>query len=107
MYCRDFFEVLFDKLEPNIFAFIILSVDMEEKQVKRERAPNCSAYENSILLDLLDKYKSKIENKKTDGMSLKKKKNSWKELSGEFNCVSGMSIQNKTLHHIVSPQHSL
>ena len=37
MYCRDFFEVLFDKLETNIFAFIILlSVDMEAKQVKRD-----------------------------------------------------------------------
>ena len=45
MYCRDFFEVLFDKLETNIFAFIILlSVDTEAKQVKRGRAPNFSAY---------------------------------------------------------------
>ena len=41
MYCRDFFEILFDKLETNIFAFIILlSVDMEAKQIKRGRAPN-------------------------------------------------------------------
>ena len=72
MYCRDFFQVLFDKLETNIFAFIILlSVDMEAKQVKQGRAPNFSAYENSILLDLVDKHKSKI---KTDRMSLKKKK---------------------------------
>ena len=52
MYCRYFFEVLFDKLETNIFAFIILSVDMEAKQVKRGRAPNFSAYDNSILLEL-------------------------------------------------------
>ena len=64
MYCRDFFEALFDKLETNIFAFIILlSIDMEAKQVKLGRAPNCSAYENSILLDIVDKHKSKIENK--------------------------------------------
>ena len=64
MYCRDFFEVLFDKFKTNIFAFIILlSVDMEAKEVKRGRVPNFSAYENSILLDLVDKHKSKIENK--------------------------------------------
>ena len=64
MYCRDFFEVLLDKLVTNIFAFtILLSVDMEAKQVKRGRAPNFSAYENSIRLDLVDKHKSEIENK--------------------------------------------
>ena len=70
---------------------------MEAKQVKRGRSPNFSAYENSILLDLIDKHKSKIE-----------KENCWKELlSVDFNCVPGMSIQNKTLYHIVSPQHFL
>ena len=63
MYYRDFFEVLYNKLETNIFAFIILSVDMEAKQVKRGRAPNFSAHENSIVLDLVGKHKSKIENK--------------------------------------------
>ena len=64
MYCRDLLEVLCDKLETNIFAFIILLyVDMEAKQVKRGRAPNFSASENSILQDLVDKHKSKIENK--------------------------------------------
>ena len=47
-----------------IFAFIILLyIDMEAKQVKRRRAPNFSAYYNSILLTLVEKHKFKIENK--------------------------------------------
>ena len=106
MYYRDFFEVLFDKFQTNIFAFILLSVDMEAKRVKRGRAPNFSTYENSILLDLIDKHKSKIENKNWWNV-FKEKENCWKELSVDFNFVPGMSIQNKTLHHIVSPKQSL
>ena len=62
MYYRDFSKYYSTNWRQNIFAFIILlSVDMEAKQVKRGRDPHFSAYENSILLDLVDK--SKIENK--------------------------------------------
>ena len=65
----EIFEVLFDKLETNIFAFtILLSVDMEAKQIKRGRAPNLALikiqffWTSQININL----KSKI---KTDRMS--------------------------------------
>ena len=105
MHCRDFFEVLLDKLEANIFAFIVLlSVDMEAKHVKRERALNFSAYENSILLDLVDKHKIKSKIK-TDGMSLKKRKTVGKN---KWILIVCQVCQSKIKHYaILSPQHSL
>ncbi|XP_069671125.1 myb/SANT-like DNA-binding domain-containing protein 3 [Periplaneta americana] len=69
---------------------------MEEKGIKRGRAPNFSSYETSVLLDLIDKYKAILENKQTDGVTLKQKDYCWRKISVEFSCVPGVSERTHT-----------
>lgn len=59
---------------------------MEDK--KRLRAPNYSSKEKELLLSLATKYKSSIENKKTDAVSMQDKKLAWFKITQEFNCIS-------------------
>ena len=44
---------------------------MDEK--KRKRSSNFSKFEGEVLVDLAMKYKNIIENKRTDGVTIKKK----------------------------------
>ncbi|KAJ4434963.1 hypothetical protein ANN_23535 [Periplaneta americana] len=50
----------------------------------RLRAPNFSRYEVEMLIELVEKYKHIIENKKTDGVSLKEKDATWQKIAEEF-----------------------
>ncbi|XP_068081983.1 myb/SANT-like DNA-binding domain-containing protein 3 [Anabrus simplex] len=69
---------------------------MENKVMKRPRNPNFSPHENFVLLDLAEKYKAVIENKKTDGVTLKEKDKTWLRISQEFSCVPGTTPRSHT-----------
>ncbi|XP_077486910.1 uncharacterized protein LOC144098272 [Amblyomma americanum] len=47
---------------------------------------NFSEEERSVLIDLVSKYQTIVENKRTDGVSLDKKKKTWKEITDVYNC---------------------
>ena len=49
------------------------------------RSKNFTEQEKFLLLDLINKYKSTIECKKTDAKSSKQKADAWEELCTEFN----------------------
>ncbi|XP_064463408.1 myb/SANT-like DNA-binding domain-containing protein 3 [Ornithodoros turicata] len=59
-----------------------------------KRAPNFTASELSLLLDLVDKYKSVIENKKTDGKTVQQKSVAWVKLATEFNAQSAVHTRD-------------
>ena len=52
------------------------------------RSKNFTEQEKFLLLDLINKYKSTIECKKTDAKSSKQKADTWEELCAEFNANS-------------------
>lgn len=65
---------------------------MENK--KRKRSANFSQFENDILIDIITKYKQVIENKKTDGISIKEKDETWKKVEADFNSIAGKELFN-------------
>ena len=77
----------------NISAIFILRgsfkpiIIMDEK--KRKRSSNFSKFEGEVLVDLAMKYKHIIENKRTDGVTIKKKSETWMKIQNEFNSVGG------------------
>lgn len=54
---------------------------------KRKRNINFTSSEEELLVELVDKYKHIIENKKTDMIMWKEKKACWEKLTKEFNCI--------------------
>lgn len=52
---------------------------------KRERLPNFSNIEKLKVIELIEKYKNIIENKKTDNINLKEKEKCWINISKEYN----------------------
>jgi len=52
---------------------------------KRDRLPNFSNLEKIKLIQLIEKYKNMIENKKTDNINLKEKEKCWINISKEYN----------------------
>ncbi|XP_066993763.2 uncharacterized protein [Anabrus simplex] len=52
---------------------------------KRQRTPNYNEYERNLFVDLIAKYASIIENKRTDCVSVKEKDIAWDRLCREFN----------------------
>lgn len=59
---------------------------METKE--RKRSPNFSAEEKLFLVEVAAKYKSIIENKKTDAVSVRSKLEAWVKVATEFNSNS-------------------
>ncbi|CAH1099699.1 unnamed protein product [Psylliodes chrysocephalus] len=55
---------------------------------KRQRSTNFSHAEQSILLNIISKYKNKIENKKTDSVSVTEKNRTWEKIQEEFNALA-------------------
>nr|CAI5840972.1 unnamed protein product [Callosobruchus analis]CAI5840974.1 unnamed protein product [Callosobruchus analis] len=53
--------------------------------------------EKALLLNLVDKFKDLIENKKTDGATLEKKKEAWEKVTRLFNANSETQRQCKQL----------
>lgn len=61
---------------------------------KRERGNNFTETEKEILLRLARKHYSIIENKKTDGRTVKKKIDAWKRIAEQFNEVFSTNQRN-------------
>lgn len=57
---------------------------MEKKKV------NYTLEEKGLLMELARKYKDVIENKKTDRVSVHRKKLTWRQVAQEFNCQHGV-----------------
>lgn len=55
------------------------------KSVHKGRASFLTAYEKSLLLDLVNEHKSVIECKKQDSMMNVRKQKAWKEIAANFN----------------------
>ncbi|XP_069672712.1 myb/SANT-like DNA-binding domain-containing protein 3 [Periplaneta americana] len=64
---------------------------MSVMEGNRVRAPNFNKYEVEILIELIQKYKHIIENKKTDGVSLKEKDATWRKIANEFGHLPGIT----------------
>ncbi|KAH7978207.1 hypothetical protein HPB49_004811 [Dermacentor silvarum] len=45
-----------------------------------------SSEEHAVLLELISRHRSVVENKKTDSVSVSRKRESWKKVEDEFNC---------------------
>lgn len=60
---------------------------------KRVRSSNFSEEEKHVLVDVVLKYISVIENKKTDGLSSEEKRRGWLIVSEDFNarCLTSRS----------------
>nr|XP_015836542.1 PREDICTED: myb/SANT-like DNA-binding domain-containing protein 3 [Tribolium castaneum] len=61
---------------------------MTEAKVHRERTKNFTEREKEIALDIINRYQNKIENKETDGVSQKERKDAWEKVAEEFNSAS-------------------
>ena len=46
-------------------------------KMRRERDVNFTVIEKQIVIELIDKYKNIIENKKSDGVSVRQKEKAW------------------------------
>ncbi|XP_068084422.1 myb/SANT-like DNA-binding domain-containing protein 3 [Anabrus simplex] len=69
---------------------------MEEN--KRKRCANYTDFETDILTELVVKYKDVVENKKTDGVTVKKKLETWKIIENEFNAIPG--VRSRDYKHL-------
>lgn len=55
---------------------------------KRDRCVSFGADEKVVIANVCAKYKSILENKKTDGVSAKEKNEIWQKISDEINSAS-------------------
>lgn len=58
-------------------------------KVKRDRSANFSLYERDILVSLVQKYQTVLENKQSDASTWKMKEAAWKNIENDFNARSG------------------
>lgn len=61
---------------------------------KRGRGTHFSPQEVRLLLDLIVKYKSTVENKKRDAITWRQKEEAWNKLCEEFNSQAGEIPRN-------------
>lgn len=54
---------------------------------KRDRSKNFTPEEEEILVNLANKYKSVLENKKSDSQAGFQKKEVWNKIANEYNAV--------------------
>src|SRR5258705_1025980 len=66
---------------------------MEGPPTKRVRGPNFAAREQSLLSDLVFKYRAVLENKCSDAATNRMKEECWKTLAQEFNSASDVKRQ--------------
>lgn len=65
-----------------------LSEDPTTVSKSKKRAPNYTNNEKELLLNIIEHHKHIIENKKTDGVSVKEKKETWQKICQQFNTSS-------------------
>ena len=58
---------------------------MENEKAKKKRSENFSKEEKALMVRLVADNKSVIENKRTDGMTIKEKERAWEKLTDMFN----------------------
>ncbi|PSN50687.1 hypothetical protein C0J52_18843 [Blattella germanica] len=63
----------------------------EVDYARKKRSPNWIASEKHILISLVEKYHSDVENKRTDSMNMRQKCAAWEKLAAEFNAVTSHS----------------
>ncbi len=68
------------------------------KKEKRQRAENFSAEEKTVIIELVAKYKSLVENKKSDKVTLQEKHNAWLEIVRKMN--NDFPLKNRTVDQI-------
>lgn len=72
---------------------------MESK--KRCRSKNFTDREKEELLNIVESYCSILENKKTDNISVKKKKNTWEDIKNQYNAIQTSGERNiNQLQHL-------
>lgn len=64
------------------------------------RKKQYSESEKLLLLSLVDKYKSFIENKKTDGINIRKKQEFWTKVENLYNASSSIKRSVKQLKQL-------
>jgi len=62
---------------------------------KRMRSVNLTEYDKILLVELVLKYQSVVENKRTDAVSTGGKEEGWHQLTEEFNSASTAGIRRK------------
>ncbi|CAG9583214.1 unnamed protein product [Danaus chrysippus] len=62
---------------------------------KKTRGPNFSSGEKKVLIELTDKYKEIVGNKKADAVTIAAKKQAWEKLTEEFNTLSSYCIRTE------------
>src|SRR5277367_1512345 len=63
----------------------------KEPPVKKQRGANFTANEKNVLVDLVSTRKAVIENKQTDGVTVREKEAAWQSLASEFNAYSNVT----------------
>jgi hypothetical protein len=61
----------------------------------KKRSVNMTPIEKNLLADLCTKYKDAIDNKKTDGATVRMKEEAWQRLAVEFRAVSTTGIHRE------------
>ncbi|XP_069669543.1 myb/SANT-like DNA-binding domain-containing protein 3 [Periplaneta americana] len=79
---------------PLRFCLNICEIMAREVTMKRMRGTNFSSFEKELLIELVNKYKEIIECKKTDGLKIKEKDETWDKLRDEYN--SNGSVTSRT-----------
>ena len=72
---------------------------MAEK-LKRARSQNISLAEKHLLVELCEKHRGIIENKKTDVYTVKEKEDCWKKIAAEFNATGSQPRDWQQLKHV-------
>ncbi|KAI8116125.1 Myb/SANT-like DNA-binding domain-containing protein 3 [Lucilia cuprina] len=70
---------------------------MSQNNEKRQRGKNFSLNEEYLLVDLVEIYKSVLENKKSDAVTWRQKNETWEKLASEFASQSGVQRTWKAL----------
>lgn len=68
-----------------------------EGGLKRKRSGNFSLKEKGLLVDLVGRYSSIIECKRTDGSTMQQKEGAWLQLTDEFNALVDVARDCKAL----------
>lgn len=74
-----------------ILDLFFCGVKMDQSK-KRERATNFDISEVRLLTELVTKYRSVLENKKTDTVSNKEKEGAWNKIATAFNATSSEAV---------------
>ncbi|XP_017781878.1 PREDICTED: uncharacterized protein LOC108566487 [Nicrophorus vespilloides] len=73
-----------------------MTMEQENKVLKRKRSENFSTAEKKLLIDLVMKHKHIVENKNSDAVTWQEKKNAWIFITDVFNSGSGKYDKPRT-----------